>query len=236
MSIRLFDRLLPYVVLAVLGEISIQLLKEISDSCAGLTLLSALLWICLLFIAHHALLRPRQRPPLQWIRQFFGFCLRVLGLGIVALIIALSLFVVLLEVTTLGDGLWGYRYLFEVDLGVSLAAGFLVVLTLFGTSLPAHIAERGRGLDAAVSRGANQFFWTWSRLTLGPILLFAITEMLIFTGADALSPSAWVLTESGFPNFPVIALLSIACLLQALGTVMLAWVLSSAFLRAEGAA
>ena len=73
-------------------------------------------------------------------------------------------------------------------------------------------------------------------MIVGPLLLFALSFAIVAGGLNALEPNNAMVTEFHGPNIPVFAVLTVAYLSQALGTVMTAWVLSNAFLRAEGSA
>lgn len=120
-------------------------------------------------------------------------------------------------------------------IGTSGAIAFLIVFSLFGTLLPAYVLDRGRGFGAALPRGISQFFWMTGRMLLGPVFLYAASAVVIMTGLIFVAPHAEILGEGNMPNIIAIVFMIIGYLVQAVGTVMVAWILSTAYVRAEAA-
>lgn len=232
-SIQLFTRLSPYVALAVIGELAIRLVGDEFSVGAGLVFASVLIWAYLAFHAHALLLLPEDRDRAADNTRVLGFAIRTFGLGLLMLIPVLAMIVVALSdsvgVLSVAQTDWSVIAI----IGVICALGFLLILGYLGTLLPAFVADRHRGLGAALARGTSQFFWIAGHLIIGPLLLFALAVTIVVGGLDALEPNSAMLSESNFPNIPVFALLTVGYLIQALGTIMIAVVLSKAFLRAE---
>ncbi len=232
-SLQLFMRLRSYVALAVIGELAIQLVGEEFSVGGGLIFASVLVWAYLAFNAHAVLLLPDDRDKAADNTRVLGFALRTFGLGLLMLIPVIAMMILALSGSLSQVSLESDGWSVIAAIGLICALGFLLVFGYLGTLLPAFVADRHRGIGAALSRGASQFFWIAGHLITGPILLFAISMTLVVGGLNALEPDSAMLSEGYYPNIPVFVILTLAYLVQALGTVMTAWVLSNAFLRAE---
>ncbi|WP_282607219.1 hypothetical protein [Pelagibius sp. Alg239-R121] len=235
-SVRLFTQLLPFVALAIVGELAIQIAKEKMSSGSGLTFVSVLIWAYLAFYAHASLLLPDNRDKAEDNKRVFGFALRTFGLGFLMMIpVVIGVIAVFSQVFT-ATATAGSEITAFVEIGILLAVCFLIVFGLLGTLLPAFVADRGRGFSVAFSRGISQFLWTSGHFLAGPVLLFAVSYAISIGGLYAMDPHIDLLNASYIPNIPLFLILIVAYVIQALGTVMIAWVLSTAFLRAEGPA
>ena len=233
-SFSLYLRLWPYVAFAVVGEIVIQILQERFASGAGLIFVSVLVWSYLAFNAHAALLLPETRDKSEDSRRVLGFALRTFGLGVLVFIPVIFAAIAALS-GELRDGAFGIEVSDIVAVGLLLTACFIFIFALLGTLLPAFVVDRGRGLSAAFSRGRAQFFWMMSQFLAGPVLIFVLSSAIIFGGQAWLHPHIDLLNAIYIPNVPLFLILIVGYLIQALGTIMIAWVLSSAFLRSEEA-
>lgn len=231
-SFSLYLRLWPYVAFAVAGEIVIQILQERLASSGGLIFVSVLIWSYLAFNAHAALLLPGTRDKREDSRRVLGFALRTFGLGILMVIPVVFGAVVVLS-GELRDGALGIDVSDIVAVGLILTVCFLLVFGLLGTLLPAFVADQNRGLRAAFARGRAQFFWMLSQFLAGPVIVFVFANAIIFGGQAMMHPHIDLLNAIYLPNIPMFLILILGYLIQALGTVMIAWVLSKAFLRAE---
>lgn len=233
-SFSLYLRLWPTVAFAVVGETIVQILHERLESGGGLIFASVLIWSYLAFNAHAALLLPETRDKREDSRRVIGFALRTFGLGLL-----MSVPVVFAAIAALSGELQGGAFGIEVGdivtVGVMLIICFIVVFGLLGTLLPAFVADKGRGVSAAFARGRAQFFWMMSQFLAGPIVVFVFANAIIFGGQAWMHPHIDLLNAIYFPNIPLFLILIAGYLIQALGTIMTAWVLSSAYLRAEEA-
>jgi len=235
-SVRLFKQLLPYVALAIVGEFAIQIVQEKTSSGSGLIFVSVLIWGILAYYAHASLLLPDSRDKAADQQRFIGFALRTFGLGCLMMIPVLIASVALVSQYFGGTATVGSEITKFLAIGIFMAVCFLVVFSLLGTLLPAFVADRGRGLRAALSRGLSQFLWTSGHLLGGPIILFALAFLITIGGQLVVAPQYDLLDASYIPNIPLFLIMAVVYLIQALGTVMTAWVLSTAFLRADGPA
>ncbi len=233
-SFRLFFRLWPYVIFAVVGEVVVQITKEQTSISGGLTFVSVLIWSFLAFNAHAALLLPESRDKAEDNRRVMGFALRTFGLGALMMIPVVFGAIAIFAGAFAGEVSRGIEVFDLVAIGVLLAICFIVVFGLLGTLLPAFVADRGRGVGVAFRRGCSQFFWIMSQFLAGPVLIFALAYAVIFGGHNWMHPHVDLLNAIYIPNVPLFVILIAGYLIQALGTVMIAWVLSTAFLRAEG--
>ncbi|TQV77722.1 hypothetical protein [Denitrobaculum tricleocarpae] len=230
-SFRLFKALLSYVAIAVVGEILLVIAQEKFPIGSGHIFVSVLIWSYLAFNAHAELLLPKNRDKTADNMRILGFALRTFGIGVIfaipAVILVFPFIGRLLDAVTWSQVLatWGI-------IGLALAACFVIVFSLFGSLLPAFVADRARGLGPALARGWRQFFWTASRLIAGPVVTFALAYVVILGGSIYMDPHTDLLNAIYIPNVPMFAILILGYLIQALGTIMVAVVLSNAFLRA----
>ncbi len=231
-SIQLFKRLLPYVALAVIGEILLVAAEEKFPIGSGSMVASALIWSYLAFNAHAEMLLPKSRDKNADNRRVLGFAVRSFGLGVLFALPAIILIFPYIE-QSLNSTIWNEVLTSWGVIGLVLAFFFVIVFSLLGSLLPAFVANQSRGIGPALTRGRKQFFWTASRLVAGPIVAFALAQAVILSGNIYMDPHIDLLTANYIPNVPLLAVLIIGYLIQALGTIMIAVVLSKAFLRAE---
>jgi len=222
---------LRIVVLVVFGELAVQLSIEwfevprsVVFITAG-TFASTLLWAYLAYAIHAQILLPLDRSSFTDGAQVFGFALRSLSIAtIVSLATILVTFVLAILI---GGMVFIYPFL------AFLVIGFPLFVWL-GTILPAYVADRARGVDAAIERGKAQFGWIAGRLLVGPILLFVLSMSLYLLlplptdGSNLFWSSGW--------DFQPVAVLGYLLfnMVQAFVTVLTAVILSRAFIRAEG--
>ncbi len=234
-SLQLFTRLLPYVALAVVGEIAIGIVSETLLNGGSTYLMSALLWGVLAYQAHVTILLPDDRDKSKDSAQFFGFLIRSFGL---ALLVALPTLVAAVMIAIVIKGsqtalISPSGLAIIVGMALFVGAVFVVVFSLLGTLLPACVADRGRGVSAALSRSDSQLGWLCGRLLAGPILLSVASFMTIAAGGAIFGGEANYLSANYMPNIPMLLIVLIALSINALATITLAWTLSTAFLRAE---
>lgn len=120
---------------------------------------------------------------------------------------------------------------------IVLLVGAAVVFTVFvrlGTLLPAYVAGRVGGVDAAIKRGRMEFRWIAGRLLIGPCLLMVLSYALYsLLPIPAGEYSLFWNEERVF--LPVNGLGHLLFnIVQAFVTALTAVILSRAFLRAEG--
>lgn len=163
-----------FVALAVFGEVALRLSLEwlqgplSADSAFGGTFASTLLWAYLAYAVHAQILLPHDRNYTTVSARVFGFALRTLGIAIVVgIAFSLGAFV-------------PAKIIGAAGVAVMLAMimlGFPVFVWL-ATLLPAYVAGRARGVNAAIERGKAQFGWIAGRLLIGPCLLFLLSSVL----------------------------------------------------------
>ncbi|MEO1159366.1 MAG: hypothetical protein AAFW74_02775 [Pseudomonadota bacterium] len=220
-----------FVALAVLGELSIQLAIEWFDVRSSVvftyvgSFVSTLLWACLAYAVHARILLPNDRSSTMTGARVFGFALRSFGITIVVgTAFVLGVFIL--------ANLIGVWPLVAVLLAVILL-GFPLFVWL-ATLLPAYVAGRTGGVNAAIERGQAQFGWIFGRLLIGPYLLFVLSYALY-----SLLPlpnyanvqfwnEEWVFLPVNLLGFLLFIMV------QAFVITLTAVILSRAFLRAEG--
>lgn len=234
-SIQLFTRLLPYVALAVGGQIIIDIVGAALSAGSSTIFASALVWGALAYQAHVLLLVPKDSEKSNEASRVLGFVFRSLGLGFLVAIPTVVVAIVMAVAFKGGE----IAIVSPAGLGIILGIGvfsavfFLITFSLLGTVLPAFVANRGRGMSAALSRGGSQFGWLCGHLLLGPVLLVVASLLVAGIGGAALGGEANLMSAHFIPNIPVILIVIIIYLINALGTITLAWTLSTAFLRSE---
>ena len=197
----------------------------------GLMAVNLLIWIYLIYRVHIAVLwqgRPEKRPSQT---RLIGFGLRAIGLGALLLLVFVIGTALLVSWHRADNGDIEVSNSLVIQIWAALDLAFLLVFGLFGTLLPAYVANKGRGLGMALARTRAQFLWIFGHLLLGPLLLTGI----------ALAAWAWVVFDFNlndaaldhvYPmDFSNLILVTLIALLNALGTVMTAWILSTAFMR-----
>lgn len=231
-AFRLFKSLLPYVAFAVIGEIALAIVQEKFPIGSGDIFVSVLIWSYLAFNAHAELLLPKSRDKAADNMRVIGFTLRTCGIGALfalpAVIMIFPFVSGLIHAATWSQVLtsWG-------AVGLIITVCFVIVFSLLGSLLPAFVADRARGLGPALSRGWRQFFPTAARLIAGPVVIFVLAYAIILAGSIYMDPHTDLLNAIYIPNVPMFMILIVAYLIQAAGTIMIAVVLSNAFLRAE---
>ena len=222
---------LRIVLLVVFGELAIQLSMEwfevprsVVFTTAG-SFASTLLWAYLAYAIHAQILLPLDRSSFTDGARVFGFALRSLG---IATIVSLATVLVTFTLAILIGGM-----VFIYPFLAFLVLGFPLFVWL-GTILPAYVAGRGRGVDAAIERGKAQFGWIAGRLLVGPVLLFVLSISLYLLlplpsdGSNLFWSAEW--------DFQPVAVLGYLLFntVQAFVTSLTAVILSRAFIRAEG--
>lgn len=231
-SYRLFRVLREYVALAVIGEIVLVIIQEAFPIGKAHIFVSVLIWSFLAFNAHVELLLPKSRSAAADQARVLGFAMRTFGLGVLFAIPAAVLMFPFIA-RLLNTSSWNVALSSWGAISLILSGCFVIVFSLLGSLLPAFVADRARGLGPALARGWRQFFWTASRLIAGPVAIFALAYVVILGGSIYMDPHTDLLNANYIPNVPLFAILILGYLIQALGTIMIAVVLSNAFLRAE---
>jgi hypothetical protein len=233
MSVSLFIRLLPYVGIAVGGQVALQLMQEITSTRGGTGIVSVLLWSLLAYGAHAELLLGTNRHKADDYKYIFGFALRTTGLGLFIVVPAIISSIVVFAHTAGSPDDVALNPLSVAVTAVTLAISFVVVFSFFGTVLPAYVLDKGRGVGAALQRGKSQFIWTASRILIGPLPIY-LAGILVLRGMSNTRPSQFVMLDvNHIPNLMAVAQFIGSHVIQTFGTVMVAWVLSNAYLRAE---
>ena len=223
----------PYAALAVVGEYAIQVIKETTDIDAGMTVASIVVWSFLAYAAHAEILLPSDRDKSKDAQRTIGFALRTFGL---LLIVLVPVFVVAGYIRTVlpSDSADDQMLFVLVALAMPvLGILWLLVFGLLGTILPAFVADRGRGLGAAFSRGRRQFFWIFGRLLVMPGLVFLFSLIVFVAPLFVFGSEGDFLGEDYVPD-PVASVPAlIAYAIQTYAVVLTAVVLSRGFLRDE---
>ena len=225
-----------YAAFAVVSELAMAVLRLTTDLGAALIFFSILIWSYLAYAAHAAVLLPTPQDLTAVSGRVVGFALRTALLFFVAFFPFLFLVAfVATEARPARDPeiLTGLALLFGMPL---LGLASMLVLCLAGTLLPAYVADRGRGLGAALSRARRQFFWTLGRMLIGPAIAYAGFMALLFLAPVLLGSDGVLLDESYVPDPALVVVLVAAFTVQSYAVVMVAVVLSRAFLREESAA
>ncbi len=214
---KLYFSLWPYVAIAVVGQIAIEIIKEKLLPNFGLNFVSFVVWVFLAYSAHAAILLSRDRDLVQEGKKILGFVL-------LAAAISLLLSIIFLFMLYISDGQVSRNLTTMIIVNGII---FLLVTTLFGTILPAFVIRHDVGLVAAFSRGISQFWWLAGHLLIGPFLVGVIAKFLIVPGLNLTDFDS--LAENTLPFLALI----LGYTLQAFCVVMVAWVLSTAYLRSE---
>lgn len=224
-----------FVALAVFGDFAIKWL-EVSSSVVTETegtIASTLFWACLAYVVHVQILLPHDRSSAMTGARFFGFALRFFGISLAMAAAAAGIALAVALMTFLLVKAQPPRAL-EV---IVFLAGLALALTVFvrlGTLLPAYVAGRVGGVDAAIKRGKVHFRWIAGRLLIGPGLIFVFSGAAYWLLAitNGASVQFWI-EERVFRqvNVPGYLLFN---MVQAFVTALTAVILSRAFLRAEG--
>jgi len=208
-----------------LGEYAFQVLEELQFSGAGFLVARAILWGMLAYHAHAETLFPEKGDENRTLKAgnsylAFGFMSAAILLVVIAATVVATFSLPLPE----GEA----RYLFA--LGFTLL--FLpIALCLFGLTLPAYVADYQSGISIAVKRGLRQFVWMFSRLIAGPGVVFVISVVIFVVAIESYGDEAPFLFSNYFPNpFTSIPAL-IAYGIQAYATIMVAVILSRAYLK-----
>lgn len=231
-SFKVFRALLPCVAFAVIGEIALAIVQEKVPIGSGDIFVSVLIWSYLAFNAHAVILVPKNREKTANNLRVVGFTLRSCGIGALFLLPAFIM-IATLDWELFHPATWSEVPASWAAIGLILAVCFAVVFSLLGSLLPAFVADRARGLGPALSRGWRQFFPTAARLLAGPVVMFVIADVAFLAGGIHMAPHTDLLNAIYIPNVPMFAILIFGYLIQALGTIMVAVVLSNAFLSAE---
>lgn len=230
-SWRILRGCLSYAAVAVIGELVITVLKETTTAGAGLLFASVIIWSYLFYAAHAQILLPPERDKAADSKRVFGFAIRTFGVVlVVAVPVGALAFFVAAGMPATGDpeATKGLVILFLLPLAGLLT---LLVLCSVGTLLPAYVADLGRGFGAALSRARRQFFWIAGRLLVGPGVVYTLSLagpsiLGVVAGSDG--P---ILSETYVPD-PMVTLTSLlSYAIQAYATVMVAVILSRAYLR-----
>ena len=253
---RVLCILWPYVLLAVLADFASEATLPLStaylgDSADLIHLFAVLLiWSLLLYKAYAEVLQPdgleRRVPPLR----LLGFTVRLFGVYLPSELLFYAVVLILFGATTgtLGDLISVETTdpdILDIVDDPSFAANLLILLLavmgmslpffLYGTVLPAYVANSGRGFGRALRRGRRQFAWFAGRLVLGPGVMALCTLALYKLPPLSFGPESDLTPAYDFSN-PVLSVTTlIAIFTQAYTEIMLAVLLSRVFLRDEAA-
>jgi len=235
-----------FVLIVVLASLALDavypLIKsQLGDYGGGVYLLALfVLWAALSFVAHAKTLFPEENKQGVRPRQLLGYTLRF-GLVLALVVHGGSLFLLVeLIVFSYVSGAAFFAVLEKLKTdgflpNLTFYPAFFCVLALFGTLLPAYVADRGRGVFAAFFRGIRQFFWSLGQLAIGPGIVLAC--QIGFNDA-AIAAISWLDNSgagSGLIQTADITVDAARRLIFAYVTILVAIVLSRAFLRDQSA-
>ncbi len=228
-----------FVALAVIGDMALRMSAEwfeIHESVVFLiagTFASTILWAYLAYAVHAQILLPHDRSSRTSNARVFGFALRSAGIGLAMGIAVVGIMLVVALMTFLFVRTQPHRAVEVIVLLVGAAVVFTVFVRL-GTLLPAYVADRVGGVDAAIKRGKMHFRWIAGRLLVGPCLLFVLSYALhSLLPIPAGEYSLFWNEERVFLPVNVLGHL-LFNMVQAFVTALTAVILSRAFIRAEG--
>jgi len=215
------------IIITVLGE------REILDSSGDVT--SSILFIVLAFYAHFLVLFPgriQQKEDNNKLIGFLGWSFLLFFL--IAILAALiSLPFIGYAVSTNADAESGSFGLFILAFVVVYGIVSLFFYSLFGTVLPAHVAGREKGLKKAFKRGKKNFFYIFGRLLIGPGLIITLSTLVYFALLGATINSDTLFRDGWVPNIAAIIAEAAFWWINCWATIMVAWVLSKAFMRTD---
>lgn len=194
-----------------------------------------IVWILLALYVHVAVLYQtdfggilKKQPMVQ--KKFFPFTWRFLVLGGIALATAFVGTLLLLGgFKSLGGG--HAQALFLLIYLLIFAIIYISILALVGTWLPAAVFGEKTTFRDAIARGWPVFFPTFWHL-LFATMAFEFVSLAVVFGGVALLPSG-ILLRDGTPNIPMMLVVSLSLLLQAVAITYVAVVLSSVYLSRE---
>lgn len=231
-----------FVALAVIGDMALRMSAEwfeIHESVVSVivgTFVSTFLWAYLAYAVHAQILLPHDRSSRTSHARVFGFALRSAGIGILIGIAVLGIVIAVILLTFILGKVIGAQLPRVIEV-IVLLAGLALALTVFvrlGTLLPAYVAGRVGGVDAAMKRGKMQFRWIAGRLLIGPCLLLGVSGALYsLLPIPAGEYSLFWNEERVFLPVNVLGHL-LFNIVQAFVTALTAIILSRAFLRVEG--
>ena len=232
-SIKLYVRLIKYVLVFVGVELANQIFAERASGNSATYIISFINASSLCFIAHQSiLLSERHAISFNYQRlmlRFSGGLLAMFAIGIVPAIVVVV--ILISQMSALLDEEMTLGLIFAVTvLGMLFVA--LVVLPLFGTYLSALVMQdEDRGVGAALARGRRTFFFAASRMLAGPVVVYALGAAITLANMDMLVND--LLSESWQPDIAQILFLCGLYPVQALSYIMGSWILCHAYLRAQ---
>ena len=228
-----------FVALAVFGELALRMSAEWFEIHESVifeivgTFASTFLWAYLAYAVHAQILLPHDRSSAMTSARVFGFALRSFGIGLAMATAVVGIMLVVALMTFLFVRTQPHRAVEVIVLLVGAAVVFTVFVRL-GTLLPAYVAGRVGGVDAAIRRGKAQFGWIAGRLLIGPGLLLVLSVALYWLLPISYDHSVPFRNEEWiFLPVNVLVFLSFT-MVQAFAAALTAVILSRAFIRAEG--
>ncbi len=235
-SFALALRLHTTILLAMVLDIALQVLveKDILGDKAGISV--TIIWSLPAFFAHLHILFPEKAERDFNVIKISGFFLRNLGLIILSMLpgvlVAISMLqAIQAEVGGDEDQMYILTTFFLI---IPTAITFLLVFGVLGTLLPAYVTGRERGIGKALSRAKESFFPIIGRTIIGPAPILLLSLFLVGFLPVSLNVPLVYLTDNWIINTPFFLIMFAALLLQGWAIVMMAWILSKAFLATEG--
>lgn len=235
-SLRLLKDVASVAFAVVLAMVILDVLEEqdiLTSSFSTLGVVDIFAYSYVAFAAHVAVLFPDKKTDPEINKRIGGFIWRVflmnLPLFIVAFLIAMFAmsFVETLDVSNLED-VKGYTVMMLLPVSGAI---FLLIFSLIGTLLPAFVYGKNKGLGQALGRKKWPIVW---RIIVGPGTLNILIILL------ALAVTSFGLVEgrnfqaNWSPNVADIIFSLVLYTVHIWGVVMLAYILSTEYIKAEG--
>lgn len=230
-------RIAFFVVLALFLVLELISVRRWNDQIGVMTGISAtVLFISLEFYVCFRVIFPDRSILLSDMAKIVGFLLLKLLLLVLIVLPAAGLLLLLFYLTDFEDELARQgKWLIESKyVPVILIYGVgLFVYSFLGTILPAHVAGRETGLLYAFWRGQRTFFRLLWRFLLGPGVIFVACQLAYYLNSiNRFFPREFI-DENWVLNVTTILIKIPLMGLDIWMTVLIAWILSTVFLKDE---
>lgn len=234
-AISIIRKMFWLVVLFGLGGLLLAILKESAPTSQLALLVPELfLWATLAYLAHRYVLLPNHPPFEDFNKQVRLFFRRFLALSLISILPVFLLAIVLL-LMFMDESFLSKEQLLGVIVLASLVVGGIIaglMLSLYGTWLPASIMNDKTGFKQAGVRGRRSFFHTLGRLILGPALVTAASMYLFLAAIDHLNGNGIILEAIINLDAPVLLINIMLQFANCFATIITAVILSRAYLIA----
>ena len=190
-------------------------------------------YACIAFVAHVAVLFPDRKTDPELTKKIGGFLWRVFLMNLPLFVAAFLVVILAMSFVDTLDA--SNKEEVKVYAGILLlpVAGllFLLIFGFTGTLLPAFIYGKNQGLGRALGREKWPVIW---RIIVGPGLLNILIIIIAFGAAALELLKGSFFQENWAPNVADIIINVILYMISVWGVVMLAYILSTEYIKAEG--